>query len=458
MKIQHILLPSLALGAAAALLPFGEKAVGFSTIGGSLSLSQRDVRVFDNFTDATANNNTTAHPQFPGYTGIEMATWKSGVEWGAELHGDGTGDSLQTVGSGGANFDITWQGNATGIGGTNDNIHSELVGSSGGVLAFTETPIADGWRIRYYDSWTWQDGPANVTSGIDYQGVATHEYGHALGLGHSTVGGATMFASISGTGVSARSIEVDDQDGVKFIYGVKAATKPRITSVTTAPGTVTINGSNFSATGNEVWFTQITNNTTGNPVKVTGVTSGGTQITVSVPALAGPGDVLVRNNGTGHANLSNAFPFTPNSGSPCLPGASYCTAKLTSNFCFPQINNNGGVPSLANPGAFALVTTAMEPAVNGLSFFGTTGQNSSPFNGGTLCILGTLHRMPVKNTGGAAVCTGTFNYTLAEMTAQSSGGALVVAGATIDMQTWFRDPPDPFTVGLSNGYEFQVCP
>jgi hypothetical protein len=44
-----------------------------------------------------------------------MAIWKGVSEWGSELHGgNGLGDPTQTVGSGGANFDVSWQGNAIG--------------------------------------------------------------------------------------------------------------------------------------------------------------------------------------------------------------------------------------------------------------------------------------------------------------------------------------------------------
>src|SRR5688572_29434032 len=222
MNISKLFLPATAL-AATALLFTAEEGQGFSTIGGSLNHGQRDVRIFNNFTDASANNNVTPDANWPGYDGAELAIWKAAGEWASELHGGtGAGDPVQTVGSGGANFDISWQGNATGVGTTNENIHSEIGGSSGGVLAFCETPISDGWRIRYYQSWTWQDGPASNGS-MDLQGVACHEYGHALGLGHSNVGGATMFPSISGSGTAARSIELDDRNGVQFVYGVKSA-------------------------------------------------------------------------------------------------------------------------------------------------------------------------------------------------------------------------------------------
>jgi hypothetical protein len=86
--------------------------------------------------------------------------------------------------------------------------------------------------------------------------------------------------------------------------------------VATAPdggGNLTIYGSQFGATNNEVWFTPIsaTSSTVTDPiVRVLGVasTNGGTVITLAVPGTAGPGDVIVNKSGTGHATISNAFP------------------------------------------------------------------------------------------------------------------------------------------------------
>ncbi|TAJ21522.1 MAG: matrixin family metalloprotease, partial [Planctomycetota bacterium] len=286
----------------------------YSLIGGSLSTSQRDVRVFDNFSDAAANDNTTPSPSFPGALGAELAIWKAVVEWQSELHGGGYGDPTQVggLGSGGANFDPSWQGNAASVGSPNDNVHSEESGSDSGVLAYCETPISDGWRIRYYSVWTWADGPDAGFGGTDLQGIACHEYGHALGLGHSNdLTGATMFPSIGGNGSLTRSIEPDDIAGIKAIYGVKSASKPRIASTQVTGATLVINGANFTSTGNEVWFTRAGGNTTGEPVKVTGLasTNGGTKLTLTIPATAGDGDVLVKKNASGGSSLSNAFPF-----------------------------------------------------------------------------------------------------------------------------------------------------
>lgn len=54
-------------------------------------------------------------------------------------------------------------------------------------------------------------------SGTDVQSIATHEIGHLLGLGHSSVFQATMYASYPG-GTAQRSLHQDDVDGVCSLY------------------------------------------------------------------------------------------------------------------------------------------------------------------------------------------------------------------------------------------------
>ena len=319
MKTLNLILPALALGTAGMLLVPAENAGAFSTIGGSLSAEgQRDFRVFDNFSDTQSNDNVTQHANFPGWVGVELAMWKAIAEWGSEPFGDGSGDPLggNIIGSGGANFDAFWAGASTGVGGTNDNTVSAQNGGSctGGVIAYVESPINNGWRMRFCDSsFVFWDGPGDNSGGMDIQGIATHEYGHSLGLGHTSVNGATMFASTSGGGSSnSRSIEPDDIAGVQFIYGVKSGGKPSISSIGVVGDQVTIGGTNFSATGGEVWFVNNDPTSTGaDPrVRITGVasTGGGTQIVVTVPAAATSGNIAVKQNSTGHATLSNMYP------------------------------------------------------------------------------------------------------------------------------------------------------
>jgi hypothetical protein len=306
---------ALVLGAVS-VLSVPSTTSAYSLIGGSLGTTQRDFRVFNNFTDASANNNVTPHVNFPGHTGATMAIWKGHVEWGSSpWGGNGLGDGASSnpnLGDGGANFDNKFEGLSAIVGTTNNNIHSELSGSGGSTLAFTETPISDGWRIRYYSSWTWQDGPGGVGSGVDLQGVACHEIGHSLGLGHTGTSGATMFASISGTGIAQRSIATDDINGVQAIYGVKSATKPTITSLGGSKqigGVLQISGSQFSTTGNTVWFTDSAQDGTSKTVSGVASTGGGTLISVTIPSGVLDGDVAVQKSGSGHSSLSNAFPI-----------------------------------------------------------------------------------------------------------------------------------------------------
>src|SRR5262245_27759052 len=89
----------------------------------SLDMSQRDFRVVNSFTDRESNDNTVAQAEFPGSLGAPLAIRKAHAEWSSgPWAGTGIGDGVASnpvLGSGGANFDNTWQGE-TPMGGTND--------------------------------------------------------------------------------------------------------------------------------------------------------------------------------------------------------------------------------------------------------------------------------------------------------------------------------------------------
>ena len=312
MRTRLLLLPTLSLAGATLLLLPSSSSQAFSKIGESLSDAQRDVRVFDNFADATANDNTVPPAQFPGWSGVELAVWKAVVEWGSRAHGSGAGDPQNgnLLGNGGANFDAFWAGAASAIGNTNQNIVSAIASCNGNTLAYTELPLSDGWRIRYCDNVTFDDGPGTIGNRYDVQGIMTHEYGHALGLGHSSTSGATMYPTGAPGQTSLRSIEPDDVAGVQCVYGVASLTKPTIVATAPSGGTLVIHGTNFDLAANEVWFTTAaaTAASVDPLVRVQHVPSNGTQLSVLIPPEAGPGDVLVKRPGNGGATLSNAFP------------------------------------------------------------------------------------------------------------------------------------------------------
>lgn len=310
-------------------------APAFTLNGSTLPLSERHFRVHNNFADFESNDATLPHPQFPGFSGAVVAIWKGFVEWGSDVHGDGTGDPTgNQIGGANGNFDFSFQGVATGPGTSTDNVVSAIGSCSGGVVAFTENTLSTGFRVRFCDQVVWEDGPG-FPSGpeVDIQGVATHHAGHALGLDHSNP--STVMRAVVGDGTAIRDLTFDDVSGQWAIYGTQSASKPAITgfSLDLLNNQVTLSGSNFHPTSNEVWFTNAAVTDPGIDPTVrsalTGSLGGGTQLVVSVPPGAGPGDVLVKIPGSGYETLSNAYPgfvqYTPSN--PTIVGISPSTVE-----------------------------------------------------------------------------------------------------------------------------------
>ena len=89
----------------------------------------------------------------------------------------------------------------------------------GGVLAHAFYPPPNGGDLAgdaHFDEdemWSVNLPP----SGVDLHTVAAHEFGHSLGLAHSTVSGALMYPYYGGP---HRYLAQDDIDGIQALYGV----------------------------------------------------------------------------------------------------------------------------------------------------------------------------------------------------------------------------------------------
>ena len=70
-----------------------------------------------------------------------------------------------------------------------------------------------------YD-WTSTSEPDGCSNEFYIEGVQVHEIGHALGLGHSNVSGATMFPSVSACNNGPATTEADDNAGIVDLYGL----------------------------------------------------------------------------------------------------------------------------------------------------------------------------------------------------------------------------------------------
>jgi hypothetical protein len=53
---------------------------------------------------------------------------------------------------------------------------------------------------------------------FDIDGIMVHEVGHVIGLGHSSVTGATMYPSVSSCNAANRTLEADDIAGKNALY------------------------------------------------------------------------------------------------------------------------------------------------------------------------------------------------------------------------------------------------
>ena len=136
----------------------------------------------------------------------------------------------------------------------------------------------------------------------------------------------------------------------------------------------------------------------------------------------------------------------------------YCTAKVATGGCVPSISSIG-VPS-ATPGNTFVIQTSDVPLGNlGIFFYGQNGQAAIPFQGGFICPQPPTLRTPSTSSGpGVGTCDGVYSIDFNNFIASGVDPALV-SGAPVQIQTWFRDPPDPVSgTGLSDALDFVICP
>jgi len=140
--------------------------------------------------------------------------------------------AAQTWSMAGANFAFTGGGSTTAgtgaCGGSSGGLDGQnTVGwapQSGSVLAVacswyssTGSPYraAIEFDMQFDPEWNWTTG---IPATVDLESVALHEFGHALGLNHSSDYSAVMYASYP-SGAIKRTLTQDDRDGLYAIYG-----------------------------------------------------------------------------------------------------------------------------------------------------------------------------------------------------------------------------------------------
>lgn len=100
--------------------------------------------------------------------------------------------------------------------GTNVVTWSDLPGSVLGVTCVPSQSELAEYDMQFDNQREWTFDPEEIE--IDLPSVATHEFGHALGLAHTRDNDAVMYRSYS-RGTLKRVLQPDDVEGLKDVYG-----------------------------------------------------------------------------------------------------------------------------------------------------------------------------------------------------------------------------------------------
>ncbi len=142
---------------------------------------------------------------------------------------------------------------------------------------------------------------------------------------------------------------------------------------------------------------------------------------------------------------------------PGVGPVSYCTAKINSLGCSPLMTM-ANTPSKSSSSGCAVTCVNVLGNKNGFFIHSIGSTAAIPFHNGFLCVHLPLKRHAVQNSGGiSGTCTGTFFEDLDTYMFNGNDPNLV-AGVGISMQTWSRDPNDPFKDSLSNGVFAIIAP
>jgi hypothetical protein len=117
---------------------------------------------------------------------------------------------------------------------TYDNINLVLFRNASneqGAIATTYTwsfgsRIVDADIVFWDAAFRFFSGASGCAGGFYIEDIAAHEFGHALGLLHSTTTGATMYPTVSACSTALRTLDADDIAGARALYPRQMLQRP----------------------------------------------------------------------------------------------------------------------------------------------------------------------------------------------------------------------------------------
>jgi hypothetical protein len=335
-------------------------------------------------------------------------------------------------GFGGANTSVLTNGTIFGYGAQGGTINNRIADDFA-------VPGGDAWVLNELSWKTYQTG-APTTGTITGINVNLWDTDPTLGGAPSQTGPANSFLSQAWTGAY------------------------RVSSTTLTSSARAI----IDVAGDMSWSDMLMGGQYWVDVTLEGSLSSGPWAPPVVPETLGNG--LQSIGGGTFASVGDDFPFGLDVA--CISGGPevYCTAKQTSCGSTPTIAGPAGITSQAASGAgtFDVTCGPVPPNNYGLLIYSTSGKRPVPVNNsfGWLCIADQVFRALPPSTGAVGtgcdafytIDFGTYLATQTNNPALTPAGLAVSGGEIVDMQLWYRDPPNPGTANLSNAMRFIVLP
>lgn len=284
--------------------------------------------------DGTIIGGSTPSSLFSTFNKIApTATWEGAFEKAAAIWQQVAGFNIALTSD---------DGSAQGISGNQQDdprfgdIRIGATPESPGYLGYTILPPpinggTDAGDIVMNSNAAWQ-----INNDYDLLTVAIHEFGHALGMGHSAISTADMYASYTGM---KQSLASDDTSGIQSIYGPVPNDPTNNTTMGTAWDLTSMIDGNAQVAYNAGY---VTNYTDAEWYKVTvpSTTTGSMTVTLQSTALSSlaPREVVYNSNGValGQALAQNTYGGT----------VSYTVSGVTPGqvyyFKFSAANNGAG--------------------------------------------------------------------------------------------------------------------